>query len=100
MWDPRTREATPSVWDHDHCHFCWAKFGEPHEAEPDRLQSGYVADDPRTEGTVTALDVADRFGGQVRVQEALADSGLWVCPRCFRDLGPYYGWTVEGETAP
>jgi hypothetical protein len=52
-------------WDHDHCEFCSAKFGEPQASESDCLQQGYSTlgppDDPRPDY-------------------------YWVCEPCFQDF--------------
>ncbi len=43
-------------WDHDHCAFCWAKFGP--DSMPDVLREGF----------------------------ATSDDFDWVCPTCFDDF--------------
>jgi hypothetical protein len=53
-------------WDHDHCSFCWAKFG------PDGIDGVDVS-----EGYVTA-----------------DDDYHWICVRCFDDLRGQFDWTV------
>lgn len=54
-------------WDHDHCAFCWAKFGRA-ELESDVLQQGFVTSD---------------------------DSYHWICSACFDDFEARFGWTVD-----
>ena len=53
-------------WDHDHCSFCWAKFG-----------TADLEDVDHTEGYVTS------------------DGSHWVCRPCFDDFRDRFGWTVE-----
>jgi hypothetical protein len=53
-------------WDHDHCEFCWAKFGLIDEDGFDHVD-GYVTDD---------------------------DDYHWICPACFADFRERFGWTV------
>jgi hypothetical protein len=60
-----TYHAPSSVWDHDHCEFCWAKFMD--SDEPEILREGYVTDDGRD----------------------------WVCPQCFEDFRERFGWTIR-----
>ncbi|NIP60903.1 MAG: hypothetical protein GWM92_20790 [Gemmatimonadetes bacterium] len=52
--------------DHDHCEFCWAKFGRGGRGEK-TLDIGY-----------TTLDRAH-----------------WICPRCFEDFRHRFGWTTK-----
>ena len=54
-------------WDHDHCEFCWAKFGLA-ELEDDILTAGWVTDDDKH----------------------------WVCGPCFVDFRDRFRWTIEG----
>ena len=58
-WNPREGD------DHDHCEFCWAKFAEPHPAEPDPVQIGYSAAGPPHDPQ------PNRY---------------WVCEKCFEDF--------------
>jgi hypothetical protein len=52
-------------WDHDHCEFCWAKFGG--QELPGALQVGYKT----------------------------ADGYRWICQNCFSDFQQRFGWRVE-----
>jgi len=52
--------------DHDHCEFCWAKFGRGGRDEE-------------------TLDVGYCTGDRTR----------WICPRCFEDFQDRFGWTTE-----
>ena len=55
--------------DHEHCDFCWAKFGNGNEM----LHSGYY--------TTTTTGVC------------------WICEDCFNDFKDQFNWTVEeGKT--
>ena len=58
-------------WDHDHCAMCWAKFSAAglHES----IAEGY------------ATTAAYPRGGE---------GGEWVCPECFDDFAPEFGWLV------
>lgn len=56
-------------WDHDHCAFCWAKFGPP--SQPDMLHEGY----------------------------ATSDEYDWVCPTCFEDFRERFGWQQDSTDA-
>jgi hypothetical protein len=55
-------------WDHDHCAFCWTKFGAI-VVDDATLQEGYVTKD---------------------------DEYHWVCSRCCADFQDRFGWTVQG----
>lgn len=52
-------------WDHDHCEFCWAKFGE--FDSPDILHEGYTTEDEYS----------------------------WICNQCFDDFKIMFNWKVE-----
>jgi hypothetical protein len=52
-------------WDHDHCEFCWTKFGG--EELPDALHVGYTT------------EVCYR----------------WICEQCFEDFRERFKWRVE-----
>ena len=54
-------------WDHDHCEFCWTKFG-PEGAEFTELTEGFVTTD---------------------------DQYHWICPTCFDDFSARFAWTVR-----
>ena len=60
----RWSESRPG-WDHDHCEFCGATFGD------DRLQ------DALREGWTTP------------------DEYHWVCDTCFSDFRDEFGWHIE-----
>lgn len=62
----RRWSAPKPAWDHDHCEFCWAKFG------------AVVEDDVLTEGWTTA-----------------EDGYHWVCAACFEDFRERFGWLSE-----
>jgi len=49
-------------WDHDHCEFCWAKFGLKGESE--MLTEGYCTE----------------------------DGYYWVCVPCFNDFYARFKW--------
>jgi hypothetical protein len=57
--------ACRAGWDHDHCEFCWAKFGG--EELPDVLSVGYTT----------------------------TDSYRWICEQCFEDFRERLKWRVE-----
>jgi hypothetical protein len=52
-------------WDHDHCSFCWAKFGDAKHAE--YLHEGY----------------------------ATVDDYDWVCSTCYNDFRARFQWQLE-----
>jgi len=52
-------------WDHDHCEFCWAKFGG--EELPDALRVGYTTE----------------------------DCYRWICERCFEDFRARFNWRLD-----
>ena len=58
-------------WDHDHCEFCWAKFG-PADLEDDILTAGWVTD----------------------------DGGHRICGPCFDDFYDRFHWITEGGGTP
>ena len=58
-------------WDHDHCAFCWTKFGESVGGEVD-FDIGWVTAD---------------------------DDYHWVCPTCFDDFHAGFAWVAEGPPA-
>ena len=98
-WSAASDEPESSVWDHDHCTFCYATFSSPHPDNPEILEEGYVSiSEP--ELPETGPRGMDR--GQVeslkdmgfRVQSAV-EPELWVCSTCFEDFRDYFGWTVE-----
>ena len=49
-------------WDHDHCEFCWIKFGDTEVA--DAIHDGYTTDDLEH----------------------------WICPQCFEDFRQQFEW--------
>lgn len=51
-------------WDHDHCEFCWAKFG-PAGLAPDSLTEGW----------------------------STAGSDRWICKECGTDFAERFGWS-------
>jgi len=61
--------TTREGWDHDHCAFCWVKFGRK-GAEGVDLSAGYVTAD---------------------------DEYHWVCEACFEDFRPTFQWAVQTE---
>jgi hypothetical protein len=54
-------------WDHDHCAFCWAKFGD--SGAPDVLNEGYCT----------------------------LDHYHWICLTCYADFREQFGWHVSDE---
>lgn len=66
----RWRAPRPG-WDHDHCHFCWAKFMEE-GAWPD------APEPPLHEGWTTE------------------DGYHWVCAACFGEHREREGWVAGG----
>ena len=54
-------------WDHNHCAYCLAKFGE--NEEPKTIQEGYATEDNK----------------------------YWVCQQCFADFRYIYQWTTKDE---
>jgi hypothetical protein len=67
--------AVREGWDHDHCEFCWAKFGEPHRRE-ERLQEGYTTAGPLSKPPTER-----------------GPDYHWVCVRCFEDFRERFGWS-------
>jgi hypothetical protein len=53
-------------WDHDHCAFCHVEFSATAPNE-NVLTAGYVTAD---------------------------DNYTWICPTCFEDFRPQFGWTT------
>jgi hypothetical protein len=51
-------------WDHDHCEFCWAKFGV--EEGPGIVHEGYCT----------------------------LDEYRWICSTCFDDFKERFDWSV------
>jgi hypothetical protein len=64
--------AKREEWDHDHCEFCWAKFG-PVGAGAVDLSAGYVT---------------------------AADGRHWICPTCFDDFRSSFRWTLASGCRP
>jgi hypothetical protein len=58
------RQSRPD-WDHDHCEFCWVKFG------------------------------AERLGEVLREGWTTADERRWICDNCFRDFSDLFEWRIE-----
>ena len=74
-YDPTTGETTPSVWDHDHCHFCYeVRFSERYEGD---RRDGWTTSGP----------------GGVPEDEHRPEYH-WVCPDCFERYREVFGWTV------
>lgn len=61
-----TWRAFRAGWDHDHCSFCWAKFG------------------------VEGVDGVDVSEGYVTAD----DDYHWVCSSCFEDFQQRFRWTL------
>jgi hypothetical protein len=75
-YDPRTKEETPAVWDHDHCHFCYeTAFSERYD---DDLREGWTTTGPAGAPT-----------------EEQQPEYHWVCPDCFERYRDPFAWTVE-----
>jgi len=76
-----TGDVEPSVWNHDHCEFCWQEFCDSEHDLGDGTQSlteGYAARGPRG-----------------LPPEQQRDDYHWICPTCFNDLKDYFGWTLK-----
>jgi len=64
----KKRYIAPSPdWDHDHCAFCWTKFGESVELET--IQEGYTTE----------------------------DNMYWVCQQGFVDFKNKFQWITKDE---
>ena len=61
-------------WDHDHCHFCWAKFYEA--AGPEFLHYGYAT-------------CEDYYWGL---------EYEWICDECFSKYRGLFAWRVIGDS--
>lgn len=98
MWDLATGEGTASVWDHEHCRFCWQEFADPELGIEDALEAGYVTSfdepspPPENDAEPTGAPTIEQ--PNFRIQEPL-DSDVWVCPPCFEDFREHYGWTLS-----
>ena len=57
------KQSRPN-WDHDHCAFCWATFGDA--THPEYLHEGY----------------------------ATKDDYDWICPTCFSDFVARFNWKL------
>lgn len=66
--------APSGEWDHDHCHFCGAKFFEPDD--PEYLHYGYA----------TCEDYY--WGAEYE----------WICEECFRKYRELFAWRVIGDS--
>lgn len=60
----RRWKESRSGWDHDHCEFCFAKFGD--ERLPDALREGWTT----------------------------PDEYRWICDTCFSDFKDRFNWHV------
>ena len=58
------RQSRPG-WDHDHCEFCFAKFGDEHLQ--DVLREGWTT----------------------------PDESRWICDTCFSDFKEWFGWHTD-----
>ena len=57
-------------WEHEHCEFCWDKFG----ISEDDLHDGYCTTPQNSSGS------------------------YWICPECYHDFKDEFGWAViEGK---
>jgi hypothetical protein len=56
-------------WDHDHCEFCWAKFG-PADADGTDHAAGFVTAD---------------------------DDHHWICSECFEAFRAEFAWTLAAS---
>jgi hypothetical protein len=65
----REYRAYPSnpKWDHDHCEFCMAKFGE------------------------------GDLSGAIQAGYSTTDEYRWICDDCFRDFRDRFDWTIDSE---
>ena len=65
------RNFTPfsETWEHEHCEFCWAKFG----TEQENLHQGYCT---------TPIH---------------SSKSIWICPKCYADFKENFNWTVLDE---
>lgn len=100
MWDLATGEGTASVWDHEHCRFCWQMFAAPELGIEDALEEGYVTSfdepDPSPESEAEPTSAPTTEQPNFRIQEPL-DSDVWVCPPCFEDFHEHYDWTLSED---
>jgi hypothetical protein len=70
MFERKKWNAQRADWDHDHCSYCWAKFGE------------WDAPEIKHEGYTTT----DAHGHDPGYQ--------WVCEACFAELRNEMGWVL------
>jgi hypothetical protein len=73
--------TSPSVWDHDHCEFCWQEFCD--------------TDHDCGDGSHPLLEGYAARGPAGSHPEAQRDDYHWVCPTCFDDFKEYFGWTLS-----
>ena len=57
------------TWEHEHCEFCWAKFG----LESENLHEGYCTTPTNTH------------------------KSLWICPKCFADFQETFQWNIQNN---
>lgn len=57
------------TWEHEHCEFCWAKFG----LESENLHEGYCTTPTNT------------------------PESLWICPKCFADFQETFQWSIRNN---
>jgi len=61
----REWQQSRAEWDHDHCEFCWAKFGG--SQIPNALRQGWTT----------------------------SDGYLWICDQCFADFRERFNWQIS-----
>lgn len=54
------------TWEHEHCEFCWAKFGP----ESENLHNGY------------------------RTVPTNQKKSVWICPKYYADLKENFNWSI------
>src|SRR6266699_2571982 len=93
----RRWETPLDSWDHDHCHGCWAKFGELDG--PDILHVGYCTTVPAAGLPVSEFIAISAEHGLKCVREPISGGFAfrWVCRDCFDEFRSVLGFK---ERAP
>ena len=84
-------EISDEVWDHEHCYFCWATFGDSEQEE--ELSAGWTTGERARPAGPKTPERTPRPGFRVA---APSEPGYeWVCAKCFEDLRVRFEWSTE-----
>jgi hypothetical protein len=84
-------EIADEVWDHEHCYFCWATFGDGDEEG--ELAAAWTTAERAPPADPQKPELTPRPGFRLA---APSEPGYeWVCSQCFEDFRVRFEWSVR-----